>query len=134
VVFFVILEGIFSGSEIALVKTDRSRILALYKKTKYEFLMDFYENPEDYITLTMLGYTVSIVLATTFYTLIIFNLAETFKFLSGLEVLFSATLVIFTLIFGEFVPKGLFHKHSEKVLVPSLWFLSKLKRVLSAYS
>jgi Hemolysins and related proteins containing CBS domains len=130
VVFFVILEGIFSGSEIALVKTDRSRILALYKKTKYEFLMDFYENPEDYITLTMLGYTVSIVLATTFYTLIIFNLAETFKFLSGLEVLFSATLVIFTLIFGEFVPKGLFHKHSEKVLVPSLWFLSKLKRVL----
>ena len=54
--------------------------------------MDFYENPEDYITLTMLGYTVSIVLATTFYTSIIFNLAETFKFLSGLEVLFSATL------------------------------------------
>ena len=114
VVFFIILEGIFSGSEIALVKTDRSRILALYKKTKYEFLMDFYEKPEDYITLTMLGYTVSIVLATTFYTLIIFNLAETFKFLSGLEVLFSATLVVFTLIFGEFVPKGLFHKHSEK--------------------
>jgi CBS domain containing-hemolysin-like protein len=114
------LEGIFSGSEIALVKTDRSRILALYKKTKYEFLMDFYENLEDHITLTILGYAVSIVLATTFYTLIIFNLAETFKFLSGLEVFFSATLVIFTLIFGEFVPKGLLHKHSEKVLVPSL--------------
>ncbi len=130
VVFFVILEGVFSGSEIALVKTDRSRVLALYKKTKYEFVKDFYENPEDYITLTMLGYTVSIVLASTFYTLIIFNLAKTFQFLSGLEVLFSVTLVVFTLIFGEFVPKGLFHKHSEKVLVPSLWFLSKLKKIL----
>jgi len=130
VVFFVILEGLFSGSEIALVKTERSKVLALYKKTKYEFLKDFYENPEDYITITMLGYTVSIVFASTFYTLIVLNLSKRFEFLGGLELLFSSTLVIFTLLFGEFIPKSLFHKHSEKVLIPSLWFLSKLKRVL----
>ncbi|WP_448584279.1 hemolysin family protein [Thermocrinis sp.] len=130
VVFFVILEGLFAGSEIALVKTDRSRVLALYKKTKYEFLKDFYDNPEDYITITMLGYTVSIVFASTFYTLIVLNLAKRFEFLLGFEVLFSATLVLFTLLFGEFIPKSLFHKHAERVLIPSVWLLSKLKKVL----
>ncbi len=130
VVFFIILEGLFAGSEIALVKTDRSKVLALYRKTKYEFLKDFYDNPEDYITITMLGYTISIVFASTFYTLIVLNLAKRFEFLLGLEVLFSTTLVIFTLMFGEFVPKSLFHKHADRVLIPSVWMLSKLKKVL----
>jgi len=130
VVFFVILEGLFAGSEIALVKTDRSRVLALYKKTKYSFLKDFYDNPEDYITITMLGYTISIVFASTFYTLIVINLARRFEFLSGLEVILSSTLVIFTLIFGEFVPKSLFHKYADRILIPSVWVLNKLKKVL----
>ncbi len=127
VFFFVLLEAFFAGSELALVSVDKGRIMNLYRRTKQEFLRDFYQNPEDYITLTMLGYTVSIVFASTFYTLAVIELADYIPFIKGFEVLFSASLVAFTLIFGELLPKSLFQKHAERVIFPSLWVLSKLK-------
>ncbi|MCS7171524.1 MAG: hemolysin family protein [Aquificaceae bacterium] len=125
--FFVLLEAFFAGSEIALVSVDRVRVLGLYERTKQKFLKDFYENPEEYVTLTMLGYTVSIVFASTFYTLGMIKLSEYVSFLRGFEMLMSASLVVFTLLFGELLPKSLFQKHAERLLFPSLWVLSKLK-------
>lgn len=130
VVFFVLLEAFFSGSEIALLRTDKSKAMALYRKTGYSFLKDFHDYPEDYITLTMLGYTVSIVSASTFYTLAVFRLSNHFSFLQGYEALFSLTLVLFTLYFGELAPKNLFHKNADRLIVPSLWVLSKLKGIV----
>ncbi len=127
VFFFVLLEAFFAGSEIALVSVDKGRVMNLYRKTKQEFLKDFYENPEEYITLTMLGYTVSIVFASTFYTLAVIELSDYLPLIKGFEVLFSASLVVFTLLFGELLPKSLFQKHAEKLVLPSLWLLSRLK-------
>lgn len=125
--FFILLEAFFAGSEIALVSVEKGRVLSLYERTKQEFLKDFYENPEEYITLTMLGYTVSIVFASTFYTLAVMTLSEYLPILRGFEVALSATLVVFTLLLGELVPKSLFQRHAERLLFPSLWLLSKLK-------
>ncbi|MEJ5339011.1 MAG: hemolysin family protein [Aquificaceae bacterium] len=125
--FFILLEAFFAGSEIALVSVDRGRVMNLYRRTKQEFLRDFHENPEDYITLTMLGYTVSIVFASTFYTLAVIKLSDYLPFIRGLEVLFSASLVVFTLLLGELLPKSLFQKHAERLILPSLWILSRLK-------
>ncbi len=125
--FFVLLEAFFAGSEIALVSVDRGRVMNLYRKTKQEFLKDFYENPEEYITLTMLGYTVSIVFASTFYTLAVIKISDYLTFIRGFEVVFSASLVVFTLLLGELLPKSLFQKHAERLVLPSLWVLSKLK-------
>ncbi len=127
IVLFVAFEAFFAGSEIALVSADRNKVLALYRKTKQGFLKDFYDNPEDYITLTMLGYTVSIVFASTFYTLLLLKLGEHLGFIKGFEALLSGTLVIFTLVAGEILPKSLFQKHADRLLVPSLWLLSKLR-------
>ncbi len=128
-VFFIALEAFFAGSEIALVSVDRGRIANLYKKTKQEFLRDFLENPEDYITLTMLGYTVSIVFASTFYTLAVIKLSEYVPFIKGFEVLFSSSLVVLTLLLGELLPKNLFQEHAERLVFPSLLVLSRLKAV-----
>ena len=130
VFFFILLEGFFAGSEIALVSVDRNKILSYYKRLNYSFLLDFYNNPEDYITLTMLGYTVSIVLASTFYTLAVISLVPYIPFISGLEVLFSFTLVAFTLVFGEVIPKSLFQRHAERLVIPSLWILEKIKKTV----
>jgi len=127
VFFFVLLEAFFAGSEIALVSVDKGRVMNLYRRTKQEFLRDFYENPEEYITLTMLGYTVSIVFASTFYTLAVIKLSDYLTLIRGLEVIFSASLVVFTLLLGELLPKSLFQKHAERLILPSLWVLSKLK-------
>ncbi len=127
VFFFVLFEAFFAGSEIALVSVDKGRVMNLYRRTKQEFLRDFYENPEEYITLTMLGYTVSIVFASTFYTLAVIKLSDYLTFIRGFEVIFSASLVVFTLLLGELLPKSLFQKHAERLILPSLWVLSKLK-------
>ena len=129
VLFFVIFEGIFAGAEIVLISTDRSKVLALYRKTGYGFLKDFHENPEEYITLSMLGYTVSIVFASTFYTMAVITLSDYIPYIKGYEVFVSISLVIFTLVFGELIPKSVFQKHADKLLIPSLWYLSKLKMV-----
>lgn len=125
--FFILLEAFFAGSEIALVSIEKGKVLKLYKETKKEFLKDFYNNPEEYITLTMLGYTVSIVFASTFYTLGVLKLVDYVPFIKGFEVFISATLVIFTLLLGEILPKSLFQKEAERLIFPSLWILSKLK-------
>ncbi|MFN7064640.1 MAG: hemolysin family protein [Aquificaceae bacterium] len=125
--FFILLEAFFAGSEIALVSVDKGRVLNLYRRSKRAFLLDFHQNPEEYITLTMLGYTLSIVFASTFYTLAVIRLADYIPYIKGLEVLFSASLVAFTLILGEILPKSLFQKEAERLLFPSLWILSKLK-------
>jgi CBS domain containing-hemolysin-like protein len=74
--FFILLEAFFAGSEIALVSVDKGKVLSLYRRTKQDFLKDFHDNPEEYITLTMLGYTISIVFASTFYTLAVLQLSE----------------------------------------------------------
>jgi len=129
VLFFILFEGIFAGAEIVIISTDRSKVLALYRKTGYRFLRDFYENPEEYITLSMLGYTVSVVFASTFYTMAVITLSDYMPYIKGYEVFISLSLVLFTLVLGEAIPKSLFQKHADKLLIPSLWYLSKLKLV-----
>ena len=133
VFFFIVLEGFFAGSEIALLNADRGVIRAVYRKKRYRFLKYFLENPEEYITLTMLGYTVSIVLASTLYTLFLINLSRYVPEIKGKEVLFAETLVIFTIILGEIIPKSLFQHYADKVIVPSLMILDKLRIFLKPF-
>ncbi len=130
ILFFIALEGFFAGSEIALLNADKGLLKAVYRKKKYRFVKNFLESPEEYITLTMLGYTISIVLASTLYTLFLMNLAKYFPVIKGKEVLFAETLVIFTIILGEIIPKSLFQHYADKVIVPSLAVLDKLRLVL----
>jgi len=128
--FFILLEGFFAGSEIALLNADKGLLKAIYRKKKYKFIKNFLENPEEYITLTMLGYTVSIVMASTLYTLFLMNLAKYVPAIRGKEVLLAETLVVFTLILGEIIPKSLFQHYADKLVVPSLAVLDKLRIVL----
>ncbi len=127
IIFFIILEGFFAGSEIALLSADKNRLKALARKKGISYVKSFLENPEEYITLTMLGYTISIVFAATLYTLALIRLTHYFPPLKGFETLLAESLVIFTIIFGEIIPKSVFHHYADKVIVPSLFILSKLR-------
>ncbi|HID79841.1 MAG TPA: HlyC/CorC family transporter [Aquifex aeolicus] len=112
VLFFVLLEAFFSGSELALVSVNRAKLNLLAKKDRA--LKDFLNNTESYITLTMFGYTFSIVFATVFYTYFWIKLtSEKYPFLKGYEPLLAETLLIFTLIFGEIIPKSIFLSNAE---------------------
>ncbi len=89
VLFFIALEGFFAGSEIALLSADKGTLRAILRKKKYRYIAHFLENPEEYITLTMLGYTVSIVFAATLYTLMLMSLTKYFPEIEGYEVLLA---------------------------------------------
>ena len=127
VVFFILLEAFFSGSELALVSVNRAKLSILAKRDK--ILKDFLEDSESYVTLTLFGYTFSIVLATTFYTFFWLKLsAEKFPFLKGFEPLLAETLLVFTLVFGEIIPKSVFLSNAEfltPIVVKILYPLKK---------
>jgi len=133
VLFFVFLEGFFAGSEIALLNADKGLLKAVYRKKRYAFIKHFLENPEEYITLTMLGYTLSIVLASTLYTLFLMNLARYFPQIRGKEVLLAESLVILTLILGEIIPKSVFQHYADKLIIPSLFILDKLRIIFKPF-
>ena len=129
VVFFILLEAFFSGSELALVSVNRAKISLLAKRDR--ILKDFLEDSESYVTLTLFGYTFSIVLATTFYTYFWLKLGvEKFPSLRGFEPLLAETLLVFTLIFGEIIPKSVFLSNAEFLTPIVVKILYPLKRLL----
>ncbi|HIC09356.1 MAG TPA: HlyC/CorC family transporter [Aquificales bacterium] len=129
VVFFIILEAFFSGSELALVSVNKAKLSLLAKKDKV--LRDFLKDTESYITLTLFGYTFSIVLATAFYTYFWIKLAsEKFPQLKGYEPLLAETLLIFTIVLGEIIPKSIFLSNAEFLTPLVVKILFPLKRVL----
>lgn len=129
VVFFIILEAFFSGSELALVSVNKAKLSLLAKKDKV--LKDFLKDTESYITLTLFGYTFSIVLATAFYTYFWIKLAsEKFPQLKGYEPLLAETLLIFTIVLGEIIPKSVFLSNAEFLTPLVVRILFPLKRVL----
>ena len=129
VIFFILLEAFFSGSELALVSVNRAKIAYLAKKDK--ILKDFLKDSESYVTLTLFGYTFSIVLATTFYTYFWIKLAaERLPQLKGFEPLLAESLLIFTIVFGEIIPKSLFLSNAEFLTPLIVKVLYPLKRLL----
>ena len=129
VIFFILLEAFFSGSELALVSVNRAKIAYLAKKDK--ILKDFLKDSESYVTLTLFGYTFSIVLATTFYTYFWIKLAaERLPQLKGFEPLLAESLLIFTIVFGEIIPKSLFLSNAEFLTPLIVKILYPLKRLL----
>ncbi|WP_457600925.1 hemolysin family protein [Hydrogenivirga sp.] len=133
VAFFIVLEGFFAGSEIALLSADKGTLKAVLRKKKYRFVAHFLENPEEYITLTMFGYTLSIVFAATLYTLALMSAVKYVPAISGYEVLLAETLVVFTIIFGEIIPKSFFQHYANKLVIPSLFLLDKLRIPLKPF-
>jgi putative hemolysin len=128
VLFFILLEAFFSGSEIALVSVNKAKLNLLAKKDK--IIRDFLNDTESYITLTLFGYTLSIVLATAFYTYFWMKLTEDrFPQLKGYEPLLAETILIFTLVLGEIVPKSLFLANAEFLTPLIVKILYPLKKV-----
>jgi len=127
VIFFILLEAFFSGSELALVSVNRAKLTHFAKRDR--ILQDFLNDSESYITLTLFGYTFSIVLATTFYTYFWIKIAQHYQGLQGYEPLLAETLLIFTLVLGEILPKSLFLSNAEFLTPLIVKVLYPLKKV-----
>jgi CBS domain containing-hemolysin-like protein len=135
----LLLEGFFSGSEIALVNADKLRLRARAGKGERgaQFALRLFERPEVLLTTTLVGTNIAVVTLTTLGTLLMIqaigDLGELYAFL-----LFTPLL----LVFGEIVPKSVYQQQADALaplvvyplrffsllLFPIVWLFSLVAR------
>ncbi len=134
----LVLEGFFSGSEMALISADR---LALHKAAQSgnkgaKLALKLVSKPEHVLATTLVGTNVCVAFQATLTTLYVYkNLGPHYEFYSVLVL----TPVI--LIFGEIIPKTIFQRYAERlapVIAPLVaaasWFFSPVIWVLRRYT
>jgi CBS domain containing-hemolysin-like protein len=108
IIFFILLllEGFFSGSEIALVSVDLKYLQVKGAKKALEFL----EVPFSFFPITLLGTNLSVISNTALTTSFLL------KQLGDLgEIISILTLPPTFLIFGEIVPKTICHRYANYI-------------------
>jgi len=111
----MLLQGFFSGSEIALVSADRVRIRADQESggRSARLLGRFLEDPERILTTTLIGTNSCVVSATTLFAALIHRVASDSPVPA--EVL---TVVVFgpiCLLLGELTPKSYYRRYSSRI-------------------
>jgi len=111
----VILEGFFSGSELALVSTDKLAVRTQKDSgdRSAELLARFLEEPERILTTTLIGTNVSVVSATTLFAVVVHQSAWIpDEHASLLTILILSPCL---LLFGELIPKSIYRHYSSRV-------------------
>ena len=118
----LLVEGFFSGSEIAVVASDRLKIRADAEagKRSARLLSQFLATPQRLLATTLIGTQVAIVTSTVTVTLALATAHP------GLAELLTLALLTPTLvILGEIVPKSLAHQYADRiaprVIYPLYW-------------
>jgi CBS domain containing-hemolysin-like protein len=132
ILFFLILEAFFSGSELALFSVNRSKLkyMASNGDKKAEKIYKALEKRfDDYVATTLIGTTLSIVTITALFVNFLIGLENYVPFLHSKEELFAESIIVITLLFGEILPKSVFQHYADKLIyfiVPVLEFFRKL--------
>ncbi len=120
------LQALFAGSEIALVSCDKIKIKALAEggsKTAKLVLKSFLEI-ERFISTTLVGINLSLTISTIILT---FYIQDTYG--EGKEFYTVLILSPLIVIFGQVVPKAIFQKRGNIMVLWSiypLWVISKI--------
>ncbi len=132
IIFFtlLLLEGFFSGSEIALVSADLRYLRAKGAKKALKFL----EKPSSLFGITLLGTNLSVIINTALTTSFLIQSLGNWG-----EILSIVSLPPIFLIFGEIVPKTICRQYANLIAPKSAYglkiasfLLAPLALVLSA--
>ena len=112
VVVLLVIQGFFSGSEIALVHSDKTtlRHRARQGHASSALALRLMERPEVILTTTLVGTNIALVLTTVLVTAL---LVQIFGESGG--ILSILLLTPLTLVFGEIVPKSVFQQESNRL-------------------
>ena len=108
----LVLKGFFSGSEIALVNSDKIKLRHQAKQGKSgaKLALKLLQTPDVLLSTTLVGTNISTVVLTTIGTLLAIrllgDLGEVYAFL---------VLTPLLLIFGEIVPKSIYQQKSDSL-------------------
>ena len=137
VILLLILSGLFSGSEIAFVSSNKLLIELKRKRSKRRgaLLAKFYERPADFMGAMLVGNSlVMVMLTATAGGMISPWVADVISDNEYVNLLVTSLLItVVVLIFGEFIPKALFEVFAERALFllaypinAARWLLSPL--------
>jgi len=136
----ILLEGFFSGSEMALVNADKFKLaLAIDSGSRRaRFALHMVKHPSKFFSTTLLGTNVCVVTGSVVTTLfIIYRFGDVYA-------PFALLIWPFMLVLGEIVPKSIYQYHSDRIVLyvapilfgfsilfyPIVWILSKLTDLL----
>ncbi len=119
---FLLLKGFFSGSEIALVNSDKIKLRHAAKQGNRGAMLalKLFRNPEVLLSTTLVGTNISTVVLTTIGALLMIRLlGETGEFYAFL------ILTPILLVLGEIVPKSVYQQKSDGltpvIIYPLRW-------------
>lgn len=119
ILFFLILSGLFSGTEIAFVSANKLLIELKRKRAKRrgEIIAKFFEKPAHFLGAMLVGNNLAMVALTAMTGALLTPYVSQY-ISSEFGVLFinSILITIVVLIFGEFLPKALFEVFAERAL------------------
>lgn len=125
----ILLEGFFSGSEIGIVSSNRIRMsnLADKKDKRAKIVISFLENPEKFLSTTLVGVNLSIITASSVTTALV---SRYIKRPAQDVLIATAILLPLVLIFGEIIPKTLYQQYSDTLALLSSYPLRIISIVL----
>ncbi|WIF89160.1 hemolysin family protein [Acholeplasma laidlawii] len=148
IVFFIVLNGIFAASEIALVSANRREMQedadADGKKAKKaKRVLKLIENPTRFLStiqigITMFGFINGVIAADAFSNLISNQIAnwtgfDTLIIIPVVTFIITLILTYFQVIFGELVPKRIAMKSPERVSYIFIGFLSVIAVIMKPF-
>jgi len=120
IIFFsLLLEGFFSGSEMAVVSADQLKLRHLAAKGSKgaKLALKMLEKPEWLLSITLIGTNISVVTNTTMAAALMIHLFGDNG--SWMAVVLIAPLIW---VFGEIVPKSIFQQRAD-VITPYIIFI-----------
>lgn len=148
IAFFIVLNGIFAASEIALVSASKRELeedtlLGGKKAKKAQRVLKLVEEPTRFLStiqigITMFGFINGVIAADAFSKIIsdtIANIIQLDAVVVAPVVTFIITLILtyFQVIFGELVPKRIAMKWPEKISYLFVGFLSVIAVLMKPF-
>lgn len=120
ILLFLALKGLFSGSEIAIVNSDKLRLRHKAKQGDRgaSLLLKMFRNPEVILGTTLVGTSLATVIISTLGALICIQL-----FGESGDLVAVVLLTPVLLIFGEIVPKSIFQQKADSIAGTIIYWL-----------
>jgi len=120
ILFFLILKGFFSGSEIAMVNSDKLKLRHQAKMGNKgaRLVLKLFKKPDVILGTTLVGTNIATVIISTLGALIFIEL-----FGSSGDLISILILTPVLLIFGEVVPKSVFQQKADTLVTIIIYVL-----------
>jgi CBS domain containing-hemolysin-like protein len=134
--FFVtiIMMGFFAGVEMAFYSANRFGIELKKKQGRQSaiLLAKLIENPQAFLSTTLLGFTLFLVCFALLFTQVTYPLWNLIRLNNDIaRLLLDIILATFiVMIFAEFIPRAIFRAHSNRILSAIAWLINFFYQLL----